>query len=58
MNQLAACWATGAVWRHARALVQRLIRVVSDRYRPERHYMRGPGPKYHARGRSRREDTD
>ena len=22
-----------------------LLRAVSDPYRPERHYMRGPGPK-------------
>jgi hypothetical protein len=40
------------VWRRACALVQRLKFVVSDRYRPERHYMRGPGPKSHARARS------
>jgi hypothetical protein len=26
-----------------------LIRVVSDPYRPERHYMRGPGPRWHAK---------
>lgn len=26
-----------------------LIRVVYDPYRPERHYMRGPGPKWRAR---------
>jgi hypothetical protein len=49
MSQLAACRATGAVWRRARALMQRLILAVSDPYRPERHYMRGPGPKCHAR---------
>ncbi|MET0688763.1 MAG: hypothetical protein ABWY38_06155 [Methyloceanibacter sp.] len=23
-----------------------------DRYRPERHYMRGPGPKWHAKHRA------
>ena len=23
---------------------------VTDTYRPERHYMRGPGPKWHMRG--------
>ena len=27
----------------------RLIQAVSDPYRPELHYMRGPGPKWHAR---------
>ena len=28
---------------------QRLIDRVTDSYRPERHYMRGPGPKWHAK---------
>jgi hypothetical protein len=28
---------------------QRLLRMVSDPYRPELYYMRGPGPKWHAR---------
>ena len=23
--------------------------MAADRYRPERHYMRGPGPQWHAR---------
>jgi hypothetical protein len=27
----------------------RLIDRACDGYRPERHYMRGPGPKWHAR---------
>lgn len=26
-----------------------LVRAFSDTYRPERHYMRGPGPKWHAK---------
>jgi hypothetical protein len=30
---------------------QRLVKVASDRYRPELHYMRGPGPKWHAKHR-------
>jgi hypothetical protein len=30
---------------------QRLLRMASDPYRPELHYMRGPGPKWHARQR-------
>jgi hypothetical protein len=29
----------------------RLIRIVGDPYRPELHYMRGPGPKWHAKQR-------
>jgi hypothetical protein len=34
-----------------RALVSTLHRLTDfmfDRYRPEQHYMRGPGPKWHA----------
>ena len=31
------------------ARFQRLIGSVYDPYRPERHYMRGPGPKWCAR---------
>ena len=33
----------------------RLIQIAGNPYRPERHYMRGPGPKWHAKqqGRSR-----
>ena len=30
-------------------LVQRLARTLFDPYRPELHYMRGPGPKWHAK---------
>ena len=29
----------------------RLIDRATDSYRPERHYMRGPGPKWHAKHR-------
>jgi hypothetical protein len=39
---------------HLIALVggwQRLLRLAGDRYRPERHYMRGPGPKFRAKQR-------
>ena len=31
---------------------QRLIDRATDSYRPERHYMRGPGPKWHAKHRA------
>jgi hypothetical protein len=34
--------AGGAFWRE-------LCRAMFDSYRPERHYMRGPGPKWRAR---------
>ena len=32
---------------------QRLLAVTCDPYRPELHYMRGPGPKWHAKHRQR-----
>jgi hypothetical protein len=32
------------------AVLQKIVSVlVGDRYRPELHYMRGPGPKWYAR---------
>lgn len=34
--------ALGAFWR-------KLTRQLFEGYRPERHYMRGPGPKWHAK---------
>jgi hypothetical protein len=30
-------------------LLRALTNAFSDTYRPERHYMRGPGPKWHAK---------
>lgn len=32
-----------------RAEFTRLLRSLFDPYRPELHYMRGPGPKWHAK---------
>jgi hypothetical protein len=32
-------------WRRARALWRSMMSTLSDPYRPEQHYMRGPGPK-------------
>lgn len=32
---------------------QRFIEIANDPYRPELHYMRGPGPKWHAKHRRR-----
>jgi hypothetical protein len=58
MGQLAGCRTTGTFWRRARAFLHRLILAASDRYRPEQHYMRGPGPKSQARDRSRVGDSD
>lgn len=31
---------------------RRLVERAFDPYRPERHYMRGPGPKWNARQRA------
>jgi hypothetical protein len=28
---------------------QKLVQVAGNPYRPELHYMRGPGPKWHAK---------
>jgi hypothetical protein len=36
-------------------LVRKITRTIFSPYRPELHYMRGPGPKWHeAHGRRRR----
>jgi hypothetical protein len=34
---------------HLSELVHSLARTLFDPYRPEQHYMRGPGPKWHAK---------
>jgi hypothetical protein len=42
--------------RHFHVIVtrwQRLIEVARHPYRPERHYMRGPGPKWRAKHQHR-----
>jgi hypothetical protein len=31
------------------AALMRALRDLIDPYRPEQHYMRGPGPKWHAK---------
>jgi hypothetical protein len=31
------------------ALLRQVVRDLFDPYRPELHYMRGPGPKWHAK---------
>jgi hypothetical protein len=36
---------------------QRLIRMAGNPYRPERHYMRGRGPKWHAKHQGRGEGS-
>jgi hypothetical protein len=39
----------GAILNRAGLLWLRLMSALSDPYRPEQHYMRGPGPKYFER---------
>jgi len=36
----------------------RAVKALTDPYRPELHYMRGPGPKWHARHNPAREALD
>jgi hypothetical protein len=36
---------------HLADLFHTLVKAVFDPYRPELHYMRGPGPKWHAKHR-------
>jgi hypothetical protein len=40
---------TPSVLADVAAFVQDLVRSLYDPYRPELHYMRGPGPKWHAK---------
>ncbi|GLR88415.1 hypothetical protein [Bradyrhizobium iriomotense] len=35
---------------------QTLVKLAGNPYRPELHYMRGPGPKWHAKHGNRRGD--
>jgi len=35
--------------QYASQIWERIRRPLHDAYRPERHYMRGPGPKYRAK---------
>jgi len=40
------------------AYLIRAIRTLADPYRPELHYMRGPGPKWHAKHNPKRQTVD
>jgi hypothetical protein len=35
---------------------RKLVRIAGNPYRPELHYMRGPGPKWHAKYQASRLD--
>jgi hypothetical protein len=37
------------IWADIADFVQNLARSLFDPYRPELYYMRGPGPKWHAK---------
>jgi hypothetical protein len=37
------------LWRTVAAMLAPLRHDLFTGYRPERHYMRGPGPKWHAK---------
>ena len=39
------------------AALMRALRDLVDPYRPEQHYMRGPGPKWHAKHDTARADA-
>lgn len=38
-----------SVVRRSSRLLSQLLRRIRDPYRPELHYMRGPGPKWRAK---------
>jgi hypothetical protein len=40
------------------SVVRNLVLDIHDSYRPEQHYMRGPGPKWHARHQPRPRSRD
>jgi hypothetical protein len=40
------------------ALFNSLTQALFDGYRPELHYMRGPGPKWHAKHRPARAEVE
>ncbi|MFU0506791.1 hypothetical protein [Pseudaminobacter sp. NGMCC 1.201702] len=41
-----------ALWRHLTNYATAIREFVAPTYRPERHYMRGPGPAYARRQRA------
>jgi hypothetical protein len=45
----APCLATAGFLAEIADLFRNLARALVDPYRPELHYMRGPGPKWHAK---------
>ncbi len=48
-GQVDATEPQGRVMKSIVQFGKELVRVFTDTYHPERHYMRGPGPKWHAK---------
>ena len=46
-------WSRHPLWS---GLIRRMFRTVFVSYRPELHYMRGPGPKWREKHAARRDD--
>jgi hypothetical protein len=42
-------YTTPSLLRELASLIRALQALIADPYRPELHYMRGPGPKWHAK---------
>ena len=57
MGEAAVAFATTVAARIA-ARTRRLTRIVFSTYRPELHYMRGPGPKWQEKHRQLLASTD
>jgi len=47
-NVRAHVFRTSPIWQIWQRAWRALTRSARERYRPEKHYMRGPGPKYRA----------
>ncbi|MEZ5833415.1 MAG: hypothetical protein R3D05_19760 [Dongiaceae bacterium] len=46
IGEASGCWSPASVLQIAVLRWHRQIARLRDPYRPERHYMRGPGPKW------------
>jgi|GEM_PF-3587707 len=51
ISLLTASYSFRLRWTSVLAGFHGLFDAASDPYRPELHYMRGPGPKWHAKNR-------
>ena len=46
----------GQQFKMTMARWRKLLETATDTYRPERHYMLGPGPKWHAKHQALRQN--